>query len=86
VTFPPVPTGITTRLAIVCPARKFRDDASGGVAPVGNTVSHPGEVGSVTVMFITTAVASAGTPPRPATCTSTTPPAPSGEVRLGFSA
>src|SRR6266487_1358798 len=66
----PVPlTPTVTRLGTVWPATKFRFDASGGVAPVGHTVTWLATVGLVTVTFITTASTPlAGTFPRLVTC------------------
>src|SRR5438128_212432 len=43
--------------------------------PFGSTCTHPGFVESAAVMLTETAVASAGTPATPATCTSTFCPA-----------
>src|SRR5262249_22813662 len=61
----------------VCPGTKFRLEASGWVAPAGQTVRKPCAVGLVTVTFRTTAeVPEAGTPPWPATGRGRGPPAP----------
>ena len=70
-TLPPAPNFTVTRFGITCPAPKFRFDAFGFGVPVGNTVKNDPSVASVTVTFITTAVAAAGTfdpPPKPVTC------------------
>src|SRR5262249_41043297 len=68
------PGPIRTRLGMISPATKLRFDASGCEAPHGNTVTKPGPTPLVAVTFNATAVASAGTPPRPVTCSCSTPP------------
>src|SRR6266852_7706190 len=62
----------TTRLGTVCPPTKLRSEASGWLAPCGQTMRSLAAVGLVTVTFRTTALgdmtnAIAGTPPLPAT-------------------
>src|SRR5262245_55778587 len=75
-TDPPVPNFTVTRFGIVCPAEKFRFDASGGAPPVGNTVRTAARRGAVTGTLSTTATAPvSGTTPRTATSRSTTDPA-----------
>ena len=72
---PPVPILATTRLGVVCPARKLRFEVVGRVVPVGNTVRYDAAVGLVAVTLTTTASTPvAGTPPRPTTVRSNTLP------------
>ena len=59
------------------PGLKFKFEANGLVTPVGQAVKKLAAVVSVAVIFITTAVTpEAGTPPRPVTRKSNTPPGP----------
>src|SRR5450631_3074315 len=75
-TLPPAPTGAMTRLGTLWPATKFRFDVPGRVVWSPYTVMTPGLVGAVTVTFNTTAdTPELGTPPIPATCRCTVPPA-----------
>src|ERR1700722_5508395 len=69
-----------TRFGTVCPAEKFRFDATGGVlSEDGNAVIKPNACGWVTVTFRTTAATLlAGTPPRPVTCKPNVPCAATG--------
>ncbi len=80
-TRPDSPTRDTTAFGTVCPATKFRFDATGRGCPHWNTVANPGPAGGVTVTFSTTVAASPGTPNRPATGTASTRPAPSAPGR-----
>ena len=57
------------------PGPKFNDDAVGRSTSHGYTVKNPTPDGRIAVTFNTTADAPSGTPPRPDTCTVTTPPA-----------
>src|ERR1700745_898968 len=71
---PPAPSWTTTRMGITVPGAQLRSDASGRVAPSGQTVSALGALVLATVTFRTTAWGdeappSGGTPP------------PSGEVK-----
>src|SRR6056297_1949078 len=63
----------TNSLAMLSPGWKLMLDVDGFV-PHGNTVAYPFVTAPVMVRFTTTASASTGTPPRPATGTSTIPP------------
>src|SRR5664280_329967 len=75
-TLPFAPTGAMTRFGTLWAFTKFRFDAVGRADPSPNTVTYPPPVGAVTVTFNTTAATpEAGTPPRPATCRCTVPPA-----------
>src|SRR4051812_45822079 len=58
----PVPILTVTRFGIVWPVPKFRFEALGTLPPVGNRVRNDGLVPPVTVVFMTAAVASLGTP------------------------
>ncbi|MFN8041363.1 MAG: hypothetical protein U0Q07_19255, partial [Acidimicrobiales bacterium] len=60
-------------------ADQFRFDAVGWESPLGHSVKKLAAVVPVTVTFNVTAVASAGTPPTPATWTSRTVPAAHGD-------
>ncbi len=73
-TDPPFPTVATTKFGIVKPGVKFRFDAVGKPPPVGYAVMNPAADGPVTVTFSTTApTPDAGTPPCPATSSTTVP-------------
>ena len=76
-TSPSTPTGAITRFGTVCPGTKFRFEAVGRDVLSPYTVTYPGLVAAVTVTFNTTADTAPvpGTPPRPATCRCTVPPA-----------
>jgi hypothetical protein len=74
------PTVAVTCWAAVCPTPKLRFDVFGTVPP-GWMVRNEGLFEPVTVTFSTTAVASLGTPARPATWTGTSMPPSTGDVR-----
>src|SRR6267378_234290 len=57
---PPVPTGTSTRLAMVLPAVQLRLEALGRAVPFGKTARKLPAVVLVTVTFRTTAMAPAG--------------------------
>ena len=59
---PPLPSFTVTMLGMVCPARKFRFEASGRARPEGQATRYPGALPSVTVTVRATATASAGMP------------------------
>src|ERR1035437_7826540 len=64
-----------TRLGTTWSFTKFRLDAVGRVVPSPYTLTYPELVGSVAVTFNTTAdTPVSGTPPWPATCSTTVPP------------
>ena len=72
-TCPPVPSGTTTRLAIVRPGSGFKFEKAPLLTGVGETWTKPSAVGEATVTFNTTAdTPEVGTLPRPATCNVTT--------------
>src|SRR6476659_3764485 len=74
VTFPLAPTGTTTRFGTVWPGVKFRFEANGNAVPEAKAVMKPAVVDRVVVTFMTTADTPVeGTPPWPATWTSTAP-------------
>ena len=76
------PSPTVTRLGTVCPATKFRLDASGIVTLCGNTIRKPGAVVSVAVTLRTTALTPvAGTPPFPSIWTLIVPPEASFELK-----
>src|ERR1039458_7644409 len=78
VTWPPAPIGTTVRLAAVSPLEKLRLAMVGVLVPAGYTVTRLAVLGAVTVIFSTTASASAATLSTPATVMSRAPSAPSG--------
>src|ERR1019366_3348319 len=76
---PSAPTAAMARLETVWPATKFRLDTGGSTLPSAKADTPPGEAGWVTVRFTTTAdTPVAGTPPRPATCSTSSAPCPTG--------
>jgi len=81
-TRPSAPSGHDRQVGDVLTANvTFSVDASGRVAPVGQTVTKPSAVACAAVMFSMTALAPvAGTPPRPATTRSMVPCGASGTV------
>ena len=75
-TFPFAPTFATTKFATGTPPTKFNDDVPGRASPPGHTVTYPDDNASTAVTFNTTApTPDPGTPPRPNTDTSNSPPA-----------
>src|SRR6478609_9120764 len=74
-TLPSLPIPVTTAFGLGVEALKLTLDATGRGVPHGQTVTYPTPVASVAVRFSTTPVASAGTPPRPATSSSSVEPA-----------
>src|SRR5438105_8408299 len=72
-TWPPLPRGTSTRLAIVTPLVQFRYDEFGIDWPVGQTVRKLHVVVLVAVTFKTTPTAFAGTPLLPAIVRSSRP-------------
>src|SRR5664279_1245574 len=74
-TAPSAPTGARTRFGTVCPAVKFRFEASGRGEPEAYPVMTPPALGALTVTFSTTAdTPVAGTAPCPVTLTATVAP------------
>src|SRR3954449_5755975 len=74
-TAPPAPSLTVTMLASTWPTpSKLTFDAVGRSVPAGYTVTKPAAVVLTPVTFNTAALALAGTPSRPATCTRTTLP------------
>src|SRR2546429_6293561 len=76
-TRPEPSTGLTARLATVCPGTKFTSLVLVKI-PLAFTSRKLGRVGLVTVTFRTAAEMPAGTPGRPVTWTVIQRPAPSG--------
>src|SRR3954464_11498717 len=79
-TLPSLVVEATVRLATVVPALKFRVDAVGRDWSHGYTVTNPGAVALVTVMFNTAARMAGGTPTRPPIGTSSTESAGRGPI------
>src|SRR6266581_3925558 len=75
---PPTPSRTTTRFGTAAADCTFRFDDNGLATPAGHTVTDPGADAFTAVTFNTTAVASAGTPATPATCTCNGTPATTG--------
>src|SRR3954452_14521130 len=65
---PPLSSGMVAAFATVPFVEKFSVDTSGRVAEQFHAVRNPPPAGAVTVTLARTAFASAGTPPRPVTC------------------
>src|SRR5262245_46353662 len=83
-TLPPLPSCTTTRFGIVSPVTKFKFDANGRRSAERRVGKKRCAGGFVNVTFRTTAVAPAGTPPRPVTCKSNDAPPPNGATGAPF--
>src|SRR5437764_1291473 len=67
---PEAPTGTTARFGTGAEEFTFNVETTGWLTPAGHTVTVVGCEAFTAVTFNTTAVASAGTPATPTTCTS----------------